>query len=86
LHAAPLPYTLKASLLKATTNNKSFYITIKYEVTAGCLVTWLFFIWVAINVTGSYKIYEISIGNHAMLLVQLGINSTSDVWKFCQNN
>jgi hypothetical protein len=27
----------------------------------------------------------ISIGNHAMLLVQLGINSTSDVWKFCQN-
>ena len=27
----------------------------------------------------------ISIGNHALLLVQLGINSTSDVWKFCQN-
>ncbi len=22
--------------------------------------------------------------NHAMLLVQLGINSTRDVWKFCQ--
>jgi hypothetical protein len=28
---------------------------------------------------------SISIGNHAMLLVQLGINSTRDVWKFCQN-
>jgi hypothetical protein len=28
---------------------------------------------------------QLSIGNHAMLLVQLGINSTSDVWKFCQN-
>ena len=27
----------------------------------------------------------VSIGNHAMLLVQLGINSTRDVWKFCQN-
>jgi hypothetical protein len=25
---------------------------------------------------------SISIGNHAMLLVQLGINSTRDVWKF----
>jgi hypothetical protein len=28
---------------------------------------------------------DISIGNHAMASIQLGINSTSDVWKFCQN-
>jgi hypothetical protein len=25
---------------------------------------------------------SISIGNHAMLLVKLGMNSTRDVWKF----
>jgi hypothetical protein len=46
-------------LLKAS-GNKRFYITTKYEVTAGCLVTWLFFIWAAINVTSSCKICEIS--------------------------
>ena len=28
----------------------------------------------------------ISIGNHAMLLVQLGINNTRDVWKFATAN
>jgi hypothetical protein len=30
------------------------------------------------------KQWSISIGNHAMLLVQLGINSTRDVWKFAK--
>ena len=37
------------------------------------------------KLTGWVRINTVSIGNHAMLLVQLGINSTSDVWKFCQN-
>jgi hypothetical protein len=65
-YAAPLPYALTTSLVK-TIANKSFYSATKYEMTPVCLVTWLFFIWAAINVSSSYKICEISGKNiHSM--------------------
>ena len=37
------------------------------------------------TVTTMWKPGLISIGNHAMASIQLEINSTSDVWKSCQN-